>query len=90
MLQFIQFHNVLGAADGRSGNDKANSGCRGAACASGDSVDGRSANEFDFTFQKVNSDNMCCFVRPAAGVFQDDEAKPILPGTRLAASYVNF
>ncbi|OIW19686.1 hypothetical protein TanjilG_18496 [Lupinus angustifolius] len=26
----------------------------------------------------------------AAGVFQDDEAKPRLPGTRLAASYVNF
>jgi hypothetical protein len=23
-------------------------------------------------------------------VCQDDEAKPILPGTRLAASYVNF
>ncbi|GAU18994.1 hypothetical protein TSUD_193320 [Trifolium subterraneum] len=28
--------------------------------------------------------------KEAAGVFQDDEAKPRLPGTRLAASYVNF
>ncbi|XP_004508635.1 agmatine deiminase [Cicer arietinum] len=28
--------------------------------------------------------------KEAAGVFQADEAKPRLPGTRLAASYVNF
>ncbi|CAL5198499.1 unnamed protein product [Lathyrus oleraceus] len=28
--------------------------------------------------------------KEAAGVFQDDCAKPRLPGTRLAASYVNF
>ncbi|CAJ2664703.1 unnamed protein product [Trifolium pratense] len=28
--------------------------------------------------------------KEAAGVFQDNEAKPRLPGTRLAASYVNF